>query len=332
MGRRPQLGVHTTRTVPWRVTLGHMHPRSPGVAAEQDGLVTRQQALAAGLTPHQICWATRPDGPWQPVLRAVYATFTGPLAAQQRERAALLCTGASAQLAGASACRRHGLCYVPADNGEVHVLLPRSDDRRSTGFVAVRHSAEPPAPWSVRGLPTSPVHDAVVAVCRDMTALRDVRALMCEAVQRRRTTVEHLARCLAHGPSAGSALPRHVLGDLRAGCQSAPECEFRDLARGSTVLHDVVFTKTPIVVGGVFLGEPDAHVLRLRLAYEVNSLEHHGYGDDFEATTARQARFAAAGWLVVPVTPRRMRADPGGTVRDAEGAYLNRCADLGLPA
>lgn len=155
---------------------------------------------------------------------------------------------------------------------------------------------------------------------------------MCEAVQRRRTTVGHLADCLARGPSAGSGLPRLALDDLGAGCQSAPECEFRDLTRHSTVLHDLVFAKRMITVNGVRLGEPDAHVLRLRLAFEVNSLEHHGWSDGFEDTTTRQARFAAAGCLVVPVTPRRIRDDPCGTLRDAEGAYLARCADLGLPA
>lgn len=73
--------------------------------AEQDGIVTRAQAMAAGMTRHQIEWALRADGPWQRVLQGVYATFTGPLGQSHREGAALLACGEDAQLAALTACR-----------------------------------------------------------------------------------------------------------------------------------------------------------------------------------------------------------------------------------
>jgi hypothetical protein len=301
---------------PWKVVSSH-----------QSGLLRHDQAMAAGLTESALRWRSRPGGPWQLVLPAIYATFTGELSPRQLRRAALLHGGPSAQLTAATAARLHGLRYAPADAGVVDVLVEAHAPARSRGFVMITHTTRLPPPWWVEGLPVSPVDRSVVDASRGLASLRDVRALLCESVQRRRTTVARLEECLSHGHSAGSALARRVLSDLHAGCGSAPESEMRDLFMTSCLLRELEFNQ-PVVQHGLLLGVPDAQVRRLRLAFECDSREHHEFGDDPELTMRRRARFAAGGWLVVPFSPWRLRHDANGVLADAEGAYLSREQDL----
>lgn len=75
--------------------------RALRLAAVQDGLITRAQAAAAGMSPAAIAHALRPGGPWRRVLRGVYATFTGPLAPIHQLRAACLYAGDDAVVTGA---------------------------------------------------------------------------------------------------------------------------------------------------------------------------------------------------------------------------------------
>ena len=299
-------------------------------SADQDGLLRRDQALASGLTDAALRWHIRAGGPWQRVLPGLYATFTGELSPRQRLRAGLLHGGPHAQLTAGTAARLHGLRYAPSQAAAVDVLVPASATAQSSGFVLVTHTKSLPAALWVEGMPVSPVDRAVVDASRGLNRLRDVRALLCESVQRRRTTVARLEECLSQGHSAGSALARRVLGDLRAGCGSAPECEMRDLFLTSRILSELDFNM-PVVQGDVFLGVPDAQVRRLRLAFECDSREFHDFADAPELTMQRRARFAGAAWFVVPFSPRRIRDDAPGVLTDAEGAYLSRERDLARP-
>ena len=104
----------------------------------------------------------------------------------------------------------------------------------------------------------------------------------------------------------------------------------RDLFMSSRVLRGLEFNR-PVVCRGVFLGVPDAQVARLRLAFECDSREFHEFGDHPELTMKRRARFARAGWLVVPFSPWRIHNDTPGVLADADGAYLSRERDLARP-
>ncbi|MEZ0579568.1 type IV toxin-antitoxin system AbiEi family antitoxin domain-containing protein [Nocardioides sp. MH1] len=55
----------------------------------QDGVISRQQALAAGLAPHAIARLLR-RREWAPVHPGVYVDHTGPLSWRQRAWAAVL--------------------------------------------------------------------------------------------------------------------------------------------------------------------------------------------------------------------------------------------------
>lgn len=307
-------------------------PFSPAVvghAVAQDGLITRTQALASGMTVAALRHAIRRDGPWQRVAPGVYATFTGELTQRQRLRAALLFAGPEAMLSGVDACRAHGMRYVP-EAGVPLVLVPHQHRAASTSLAVVRRVARMPRARTVSGLAVAPVERAVVDALRrspGMVAapsLRDTRALVCETVQRQLTTPERLSAEVSAAPRNGTALLRQALADVIAGCWSAPECEILDLARSSHLLPDPV-VNTPLP--GLDDITPDGWWCEAQLAYEVDSAEHHRYGLSPEHTQRRHARMASAGWRVMPISPRRIRTDPRGLLREMEAAYLRGLAD-----
>ena len=157
----------------------------------QHGIVSRGQLLQHGVTTDTIGYRTGPGRRWQTVLPGVYATFTGPLTPTHRMAAALLWAGRDAMLTGATATRLYGLNYGPQDE-RVHVLVPMSRHPRSKAFVRVHRTERLPQPVWRGGLPAVPAARAVVDACRTLRSLRDVRALLCESVQRGQTTCDGL--------------------------------------------------------------------------------------------------------------------------------------------
>ncbi len=344
------------------------HVRALQLAQVQDGLITRAQALATGLTSSAIEHALRPGGPWQRVVRGVYATFTGPLAPIHRLRAACLRAGDGALITGAWACWMSGLRYGPQPGEVVDVLVARSVDRAHTGFVRVHQtgrlpraqfwvdrdemSVHAPVPAEVvldvlvptarpRMIPKVPAARAVVDAIvltepqrPDWTpahseALRNVRALMCEAVQRRKATLRDLRSEVLAARRRGSALARVALADVEAGCRSAPECELRDLVRRSRILPEPVWNRPLPGVRGII---PDACWPQRRLIVEVDSRSFHGFGDAPERTEHRRARLAALGWVVLPVSPARLRSSPAGVLAQIEAAYRAAGREFSSPS
>jgi hypothetical protein len=347
------------------------------VAHSQDGLITRKQALAAGMTTDAVRHATRKGGPWQVVLRGIYATFSGPLGDIHLLRAAILHSGPDAAITGPWACWMHGLTYGPPRGEVVGTLVPGSCQRRSGGFVRVARSNRgvevgshwfdeaaagdvsisiarayepaddisgtarpgvipmvsgakavvdtvikprwlPPAWQSACTAPNGCPHFHLRAA-HEVSALRNIRALMCEVVQRGVCTVGDLAAEVRAAARNHSAIARRVMADLEAGCRSAPECELRDLITGSSVLPAPRWNQPLPGVRGMF---PDACWPEARLVVEVDSRAFHGFGDAPERTERRRARYASLGWTVLPVAPRRIREEPAQVLAEIEAAYL----------
>lgn len=292
------------------------------IVAVQDGLVTRQQALGAGMTTAALRHATRPGGTWQRLAPGVYATFTGRLTARQRLQAALLYAGPDSVISGTHACQAHGLTYVP-EPGPITVRVPASRQVTARAGLVIVRTRRMPKKRLTQGLPVVEVDRAVLDVCARLTSLNQVRALMCESVQRGLTTPERLADELGQSSGRGTRLARQTVRDLLAGCRSAPECELSDVLARSRVLpeprRNVPLPDMPDVT-------PDAWWPEARLVVEVDSVEHHQLGLTPEETQQRHARLAAAGWMVIPVSPRRIREDPAGVLREIEAAFRARLA------
>ncbi|NED97023.1 hypothetical protein G1H11_17100 [Phytoactinopolyspora alkaliphila] len=229
-------------------------------------------------------------------------------------------------VSGASACRAYGIRYIP-DHAESIILVPDSVRRVSATSIRMRRVSLLPEARMVGGIPTAPPERAVIDTCRGMTSLQDVRAVLCEAAQRGLTTPERLICTLGAARWKGSTLVRRALDDLAAGCRSAPECELRDLVRRSRFLDEPRWNQvlphhahSPGDVGSDPSMRPDACWPNAWVVVEIDSAEWHRYGDRVEQTERRRARYAALGWTVLPVSPRRLREEPDAVLREIEAA------------
>src|SRR5690348_3620877 len=77
------------------------------ILGEQLDLITRRQALSAGLTGHALTHRLRPGGPWRKLLPGVYLAATGTPTPFQLEMAALLYAGKNSLVTGSAALRCH---------------------------------------------------------------------------------------------------------------------------------------------------------------------------------------------------------------------------------
>lgn len=274
----------------------------------QDGLLTRRQAHVVGLTAAALRHRLRVRGPWQVVLPGIYATFTGELSTEQKWIAALLYGGPSCLLGGRTAAALHGLRQLPRSRS-VQLLMPHSCRRVACGFVQIRRATSMPAPLFFDDLRAVPVERAVVDACRSMTTLDPVRALVAESVQRRKTDAAALSAELAGGGSAGSALIRLVLEEVKAGARSVPESVARGLILQSH-LPPARWNCDLFTHDGEWLARPDGWWQEAGVALEIDSREWHLLPEHWATTMARHARMTSYGLLVVHVTPRQLRGQP----------------------
>jgi hypothetical protein len=107
------------------VTLGGMVSELPPtlryLARNQSGVVSRSQAIRAGLTSDTIRFRVS-SGRWQQIHRGVYATFTGAPGCGTQLWAAVLSAGPGAALSHETAAELHRLTDSPAKL--IHITVP----------------------------------------------------------------------------------------------------------------------------------------------------------------------------------------------------------------
>ena len=288
------------------------------IARGQYDVVARSQALECGMTRGTIEYRLRPDGPWRQILPGVYLTVTGSVSQEQRETAALLYAGPRSVITGAVAVRRHNLRC--AGLNILDVLVPADTHRKSTGFVQIQRTTRMPETLYTTGPLrfTSPAR-AVADAARGMTRFSDVQALVCEAVQRGRCTLEELVQELDQGPSAGRRWYRMALAEVSEGIRSAAEAQLKNLIDRSD-LERPVYNADLYTLDGIFLGRPDAWFESVGVAGEVDSREYHLGAKDYEETTRRHNRMEAAGIHVLHWLPSTIRAEPHRVLADLRSA------------
>ena len=160
----------------------------------------------------------RPGGPWQPLLPGVYLSRTGTPTAFQREMAALLYAGSGSVITGPAALQVHRIKAPEA--AMVDVLVPAERRRRDVAFVRLHRTTKmPKMAFPVGEVSYVPAARAVADTVRDLHELSEVRAVVADAVQRRRVQVWHLAEELAAGPARGASCFRTVLAEIGEGRQ-----------------------------------------------------------------------------------------------------------------
>ncbi|TDQ61041.1 hypothetical protein EV188_103547 [Actinomycetospora succinea] len=289
-------------------------------AAAPDGLILVRDLRALGVPSSTIVFRCRKVGGvwWRPLLGLV-ALARGVLTVHQRLVAALLVAGDDAVVTGLAACRLHGLERVP-EHDEVHVLIPHRNRHRSEGFLVAERTKRMPTSRILDGIRCAALHRALLDGARRLSRIDDVRALLCEAVQRHKVTVAALRAEIEAGSCRGAALVRIVIAELEDGILSAAEAWLRELVLGMDDFPAVRWNVELERPDGSPLATVDGLVDGVPLVIELHSFAHHADLETYDATMRRHGELAAAGYLVVPLTPKEVRDDPAGVRRKLRAA------------
>jgi very-short-patch-repair endonuclease len=195
------------------------------VCRVQDGVVSRPQALAAGLTSEAIRQRLR-SGRWQQLRRGVYATFSGEPGRPALLWAAVLRAGEHALLSHHTAAELVGLCEQPAV--DIHVTIPSA--RRVTavdGVLLHRSNRLERAAHPTRRPPQTRVEHTVLDLVETCATLDDAIGWLTRACGRRLTTADRLTAALAGCPRTHwRADLLAMLGEVDAGCHSPLEVRY----------------------------------------------------------------------------------------------------------
>jgi len=259
-----------------------------------------------------------PGGPWQRPLPGVVLLGNSPPTRRQLVEAALLYAGPDSVVTGLESCRRHGLRNTPSDP-RVHVLVPHRHKARCSDYVIVERTTRMPPPVTVDGVPLAPLTRSVLDACRRLRTHDPIKALIAEAVQRRRLAPHHLVHELENGSRRGTAVAREVLNDVVGGARSVAEVDAMRVWE-RTNLPRPVWNVPLRTARGEHIAVPDAW-LEVGLAWEIDSYEFHYQREDYANTLSRNARYAACGVTVLQTLPNRLRTEPDAVAAELKAAH-----------
>lgn len=272
----------------------------------QHGLVTRRQALAAGVTRHQVARMTA-AGEWERRQRAVYADAAVAVSYDQVVLAAVLACHGPAWASHRTAARLWKLSVPPPELVDV---LTGERQRLSATGVAHHFSREiRPADVTVRqGVPVTTVARTLMD-CIPFLGERGYATAVDDARRRRLLTVRDASdahRWLDRGPRTG----RHKVVPARRPLQLRLEGQ---LAGGSALEIDLldVLRKfdLPLPLQQVPIRLPSGRRVAdfaypdRKIVLEVDGFEGHGtIRSTFDDGHDRNNDLALAGWLVLHFT------------------------------
>lgn len=272
------------------------------LAAGQRGVVTRRQALAAGVGAGAIRDRLR-RGALHPLHRGVYLVGHPVPAPLALEQAALLAAGPSAVLVRRTAAALWRLTDPPP---AVEVLVAGRQARARAGLV-IRRTVSPLAASDLRridGLPVTSPARTVVDLAGELDGAR-LERLVHEAQVRRLASPQAVRAALDRaGPVRGAAGLRRILEAARPGVtRSEAERLLTRILRGA----ELPPPRRNVVVGRY---ELDALWPGHRVVVEVDGWQFHGTRQAFERDRRRDMELQALGYRVVRVTWRQMRDEP----------------------
>lgn len=167
-------------------------PRLDEILDQQDGVIGRRQALAAGLSPTDVARMVRRRA-WTQVHPGVYVTHNGPMTWRQRAWAAVLAVWPAA-LAGHSARRAHeGPGRRGDDDRAIEVVVAHSRRVQApAGVVVTRRRRFPEVvQWNL-GPPRLRYDDAILDLADNAPTDLAAVAVLADACGGRRTSAARL--------------------------------------------------------------------------------------------------------------------------------------------
>jgi predicted transcriptional regulator of viral defense system len=182
----------------------------------QQGVLSRAQALAAGLTRAGIAHRLARRR-WQRIVPGVYAAFTGPVTRCALLWAVVLRAGPGAVVSHETAAELQGL--IDPAGAVVHVSVPGTrHPRRIAGVVVHRCDRLAERRHPVRLPPQTRVEDTVLDLVDSCADVDDAMAWLARAVASRVTSAPRLvAAARTRGRLRHRSLLGAALGDVDSG-------------------------------------------------------------------------------------------------------------------
>ncbi|MEU8214606.1 hypothetical protein AB0C47_02415 [Micromonospora taraxaci] len=276
------------------------------VAAVQDDLISRTQALEAGFSRHDIDHLVA-VGRWRPLARSVYLTRGRdgePPARRCRIRAAVLSLGPAAHAVFGTAAELHGIAGLPRRD-EIHVALPGAAAKRArtSDPSIVLHQLEHP-PGSVVQVNGIAATEPRLTVSEIILRERRYAAIsvLDSALNRGLVTTECLAviPLLIRG-RRGAVAARGYLAEADGRAQSPLETRSRLRCVDGGVPPDALQLEVRDD-DGYLLGIGDLGWRGPRLIAEADGRDSHGTLEAVYADRRRQNRLINAGWTILRFT------------------------------
>lgn len=293
------------------------------IAAEQHGVVRRDQARRSGLTKAQIETQLR-VGAWVRVAEGVFRTAAIPQTLESRLMAACLTGGELVAASHRSAAELFGL--PGRSRSIVEITCRRWGRSHRQGFIVHESLAlDARDVTSVRGIPTTTVERTLL----DLGAVRGYLAVQMafdRAVREGMTTWTETDEALKRLARSGRPGVTKLRAALRARAHTAvPESEQETALLALLVANGLPEPRPQysIVDGsGVFVGRVDAAYPGSRVAIEYDSDLHHSDTDSLARDNLRRNRLIAAGWTVIAARQADIRSG-GHELTQAVSASLN---------
>ncbi len=265
------------------------------LAATQHGVLSRAQALDAGLSERAI-ERRLASGLWKVVFAGVYVPRPVPSSWRQRLMAAVLYGGHGALASHRSAAALWGL--EGAAEGPVEISVKAG--RRIAGVVVHRRRpADHPPVVLIDNIPTTGIERTLLDVAAVAPPHRVAPALD-EALRRRLTTIEAVFDALPARGRAGTKTLRELLA-ARDDRDGLLESQLE-----SALLHLVREHGLPLPVPQHRVSDGGAVVARLDFAYpshrlgiETDGYRWHGGVERWKRDLRRENRLKLLGWTVL---------------------------------
>jgi putative AbiEi antitoxin of type IV toxin-antitoxin system len=272
------------------------------LARRQHGVITRTQALDAGLSGKQID-ARLASGEWRRLRRGVFALAATPSTFEQVVSAAILGVATPAWASRSTAAR---LFDLPISwSGAIELTIRPTARIRSPGLRVFR-SLQLPAPDLERrhGIPITSPARTLVDLSSNLTVAEFGR-LMDDAERRGLCRAESVARCIDR---LAEAAGRNLSTVRSALALRLPGYGAGDSVLEQDALRALIDAGLPppvrhcrVLLDGVEY-EVDLAYPEWRIAIELLGYRYHGSRSAFDADSVRTRRFVLHGWTVLPFT------------------------------
>jgi hypothetical protein len=280
------------------------------ITASQHGLISREQALSAGVSPAAWRWLASSDD-WQRVYQGVYRRVGAPQTWEQALMAGCLAGDGIASHRAAAALWR-----LPEIEPRLEMIIPQHRKVILKGFEVHRTCYLQPVDRCHRaGIPVTSLARTVIDVSLQVPDMAPVLvdhvlarrqvplALLTNRLRALGTTGRKGAGGLFHVLEERQGRSRHVDSDLQRRLETIALDAYK-----AGLLPEPHF-EYPVQLSDGRWRYPDTAYPFVSTGFEAHSYKHHSTLPEWAADCERNLDLFGEGWLIVPVTEIQVR-DP----------------------